>query len=168
MLAKLSRLQSLKICTHVRLDLSPLAIVAVATGSQTAKPPVRGLTRLIHLEATGRAIQNVEALGTLVKLEEINLSDSKVADLAPLATLTQLKRANLSRIPATKFDAVRHWTKLTHFNVAKTAFDDWRLCAGMTSLVELVVDAEQAKSLAKVAVLDHLPVRVVNIYSRAL
>ena len=147
------------------LDLSPLAVTAVAGERDGSSSPVRrGLTRLTHFKATGRAIQNVEALGTLATLQELDLALTKVADLAPLATLSQLKRAKLRFVPATDFHVVvRHWPRLEYLDVSWTAFDDWRACAAMPSLRELVIDGLKARSLAKLAVLSHaerLTVRV--------
>ena len=79
----------------------PDATLHAAIAETLSKAPgapitVEEIATLIHLEAGGMDIQNLEGLQFATNLEELRLRGNPLSDLSPLSGLTTLKEVEVS------------------------------------------------------------------------
>jgi len=115
-------------------------------GEDITKEDIEGLQRLT---AIGESIRSLRGLECAAGLQDVNLDDNPIEDLAPLAELPALSNLSLSRVMVHDWNPLRTLTQLISLDVSTESFGDTELpmVLGMPLLVDLDVSRSSVTSL---------------------
>ena len=107
------------------------------------KIPEAKLVRLTELDASESEIIDLTPLAQLTQLTDLDLSDNQISDLTPLAQLTQLTDLDLSDNQISDLTPLAQLTQLTDLDLSDNQISDVNPLAGLTGLTWLYLSGNQ-------------------------
>ena len=139
-LAKLTKLQTLRIYDSSISDLSPLA----------------GLTQLTHLTFLKGYVEDLTPLAGLTKLTELNLGQNWVQDITPLKNLTELTELDIHDNPLSDISPISNLKKLNDLYLNNNRISDLTPLTSLTQLQRLTIHDNLISDLTPLAALTQL------------
>jgi Leucine-rich repeat (LRR) protein len=142
---------------HALAGVANLHKIEINAGKFTDISELRGFSQLTSLFITQlpyegiRGVVDPEPLSTLVGLEELNLSMSKVQSAAFLASLPHLKSLTLGSTLISDISAAAALTSLQKLEIRDTRISDMRPLSQNQNLSELTISAEQVPGLVSLS-----------------
>lgn len=87
--------------------------------------------------AGNQSISNLEPLGKISALRDVNISGTPVSDLMPLRNLNNLQKLDLSNTLVTSLEPLRYCTQLQELKMKGTDIDDLSVLPTFTALTSL-------------------------------
>ncbi len=119
-------------------------------------PSIAGLTALQSLDLSGTRVADLAPLTKLTSLQRLDLDGTRVADLAPLAGLTALRHLDLDGTQIADLAPLAGLTALQDLSLNRTPVADLAPLAGLTALQDLDLDGTPVADLAPLAGLTAL------------
>ena len=126
------------------------------------------LPNLTHLEVCGLAIENLDFLSSLMKLDSLNLSGSSfpAESLAMIAVLPSLNSLSLADCSLSTIDYLENAGSLTKLDLSSNTLRNLEVLKTMPELKELELQHNAVNSLEALESLDHL--EILNISFNAI
>lgn len=139
-LAKLTKLQELRIFDNSISDLSPLS----------------GLTQLTSIMFLDGYVEDLSALENLTQLTELYIDKNRIRDITPIENLTQLKSLTILDNPLSDISPIANLKKLQSLELSKNQISDISPLAGLTQLIGLSIDENLISDLSPLEALIQL------------
>lgn len=101
--------------------------------------------------AGNQSISNLEPLGKMSALKEVNISGTPVSDLMPLRNLNNLEKLDLSNTLVTSLEPLRYCTHLQELKLKGTEIDDLSVLPAFTMLNTLDISGTQVTQLDRLS-----------------
>ena len=139
-IAKLTKLQTLKIYNNSISDLSPIA----------------ELSQLKQLTFLRGYVEDLSPLAGLTKLTELSIGQNWIHDITPLKNLTELTKVSIYSNPLSDISPLANLKHLNSLYLSNNKIIDISPLAGLTQLRRLDIDNNLISDLAPLSGLIHL------------
>jgi len=96
--------------------------------------PLRKLTGLEHLDASGTSVSEIMPLKDLLNLQSLKLASCPIIDLSPLQGLQNLEDLDISHTKVVSILPLRNLRNLRHLNAGNSAFESLQPLLGLSRL----------------------------------
>lgn len=115
------------------------------------------LPELIELSLAGNEnAKNMEAVGTLTKMQDLGLQDCGIVDISFLSGLTELRGVNLNGNSVTDITPLAGLDKLERLGLAENGIRDISVLENLNKLFDLALDGNEIRDISALAQLPHL------------
>ena len=143
-------------------DLYKIEYLDLSLNALTDLYPLRHLPNLRELDLSGnKALESLNAIKELKKLETIDIAVTQISDLSPIAQASNIKKIDIDSTPVTDVSVLKNLPKLQSLNLANTAIVDISALADKPDLDSLTLYKTGVQSLAPL--FGNANLRLVNI-----
>lgn len=115
------------------------------------------LPELVELSLAGNEdAENIEAVGTLTKMQDLGLQDCGIEDISFLSGLTELRGVNLNGNLITDITPLAGMVKLERLGLAENNISDISVLKNFHNLFDLALDGNEIRDISSLAQLSHL------------
>lgn len=115
------------------------------------------LPELVELALSGNEnAKNIEAVGTLTKMQDLGLQDCGIEDISFLSGLTELRAVNLNGNFITDITPLAGLDKLEGLGLAENEISDISVLKNLTQLYNLALDGNEIRDISALAQLSYL------------
>ena len=113
-------------------------------------------TNLTHSDLAVNAIENLEPLAGLIRLQTLDLSDNQIVDITPLANLTNLTELEVSSNQVRDLNPLAGLTRLTFLGLWNNRISDLNPLMNLTALQTLWLNSNEIVDITPLANLTNL------------
>jgi Leucine-rich repeat (LRR) protein len=117
---------------------------------------------VVEVDLSSQPIDDVEPLGSLTSLKQLNLYDTNVHDIGPLAALTGLTKLNLNHTSVRNIEPLKNMRQLKTLHMQRSEIDDLTPLQTLQDLEFLNVMQTNVSDLTPLA--DHTKLRVLYLH----
>lgn len=115
------------------------------------------LPELVELSLAGNeTAENIEAVGTLTKMQDLGLQDCGIEDISFISGLTELRGVNLNGNFITDITPLAGLDKLERLGLAENEISDISVLKNLNNLFDLALDGNEIQDISALAQLTHL------------
>ena len=115
------------------------------------------LPELVELSLSGNEnAKHIETVGTLTKMQDLDLQYCGIEDISFLSGLTELRGVNLNGNLITDITPLAGLDKLERLEVSENRISDISVIGNMTNLYDLAIDGNEIQDISALTGLSHL------------
>ncbi len=115
------------------------------------------LPELVELSLYGNEnAKNIEAVGTLTKMQDLGMQYCGIEDISFLSGLTELRGVNLNGNSVTDITPLAGLNKMERLGLAENRISDISALEGMYNLFDLALDGNEIQDISALTELPHL------------
>lgn len=115
------------------------------------------LPELVELSLSGNEnAKNIEAVGTLTRMQDLGIQYCGIEDIGFLSSLTQLRALNLNGNLIADITPIKGLCKLERLGLSDNRISDITPLEGMSSLFDLALDGNQIQDISTLSKLSYL------------
>ncbi|MBD5546650.1 MAG: leucine-rich repeat domain-containing protein [Lachnospiraceae bacterium] len=115
------------------------------------------LPELVELSISGNEnAKNIEAVGTLTKMQDLGMQYCGIEDIGFLSGLTELRGVNLNGNAVTDITPLADLDKLERLGLSENRISDISVIENMSNLFDLALDGNEIQDISVLAKLPHL------------
>ncbi|MDE6687797.1 MAG: hypothetical protein K2K17_10830 [Lachnospiraceae bacterium] len=115
------------------------------------------LPKLVELSLAGNEnAENIEAVGTLTKMQDLGLQYCGIEDISFLSSLTELRGVNLNGNSVMDITPLAGLVKLERLGLAENNISDISALNNLNHLFDLALDGNEIQDISALAQLSHL------------
>ncbi|MDE7404215.1 MAG: hypothetical protein K2M81_03820, partial [Lachnospiraceae bacterium] len=115
------------------------------------------LPELVELSLSGNEnAKNIEAVGTLTKMQDLGIQYCGIEDIGFLSGLTELRGVNLNGNAVTDITPLADLNKLERLGLSENRISDISVIGNMSNLFDLALDGNEIQDISVLAKLPHL------------
>ena len=115
------------------------------------------LPELVELSLSGNEnAKHIEAVGTLIKMQDLGIQYCGIEDISFLSGLTELRGVNLNGNSITDITPLAGLKKLERLGLAENRIGDISAIEGMCNLFDLALDGNEIRDISALTELSHL------------
>lgn len=137
-------------------ELPGLTSLTLSNCSISSIAPLANATGLTHLDISGNAIRNLQALVQLQSLESINISRNSVTDLSYISNLTALRKLDISYNTLPDISALSAMINLEELTAQRITVSDLSSLSSMANLRVLILSDNKISSVTALKNLTNL------------
>lgn len=118
---------------------------------------LENMPELVELSLYGnREAEHIEAVGSLLKMQDLGLQDCGISDISFLSSLTELRGVNLNYNSVADLSPLTGLSKLERLGLAGNEVSDLSPVAGLENLYDLALDGNNISDISALAKLSRL------------
>ncbi|MDE5865413.1 MAG: hypothetical protein K2H31_02265, partial [Lachnospiraceae bacterium] len=115
------------------------------------------LPELVELALSGNEnAKNIEAVGTLTKMQDLGIQYCGIEDISFLSGLTELRGVNLNGNSVTDITPLAGLNKLERLGLSENRISDISVLENLNNLFDLALDGNEIRDISALAQLSHL------------
>ena len=135
-------------------DPATTKVLALHDATLTSLEPLAAYRHLEDLDVSNTGVQDIATLSEMPKLTRLNLANTEVDDISVLSTLTRLEWLNLQlcpKLPAHAFDTLSQLARLEYVDLLGTQLGSLAPFDGLAKLDAIAIDFTPVGNLLRFA-----------------